>query len=316
MTTLEWRPLRAGDSAAWVDLCDAAEAVDKTGEFMGDEEFAEVMADLGLVTVAAFDGDQMVATGVSWFKAGHVKVNSVQYEATVRPSHRRRGIGRELLDRLTAAARAHHDQRCPHLTFEPRSSAHESNEGHAALLTTAGYQPIRYYFDMRVDLATEPHTLALPDGLTARTFDPADDEHLRVVHNACFAEHWGSIPSQPDYWRAHMTGNPSFRPEHTVLLFDEDDKIVAYVMGYASRAQEAGTGQKELWLGHVGTVKPWRGKGVGTALLASVLTGAKVAGFDRAALAVDSGNATGALGVYERCGFRVTDRWTTYSLSR
>jgi len=296
MTTLEWRALRAEDSAAWVDLSDAVEEVDKTGEHMGAEEFAEVMSDPDLVTVAGFDGDQMVASGISWFKAGHVEVNSVLFEAGVRPSHRRRGIGRELLDRLTAVARSQHDQRCPDLRFEPRSTAHEANEGHAALLTGAGYEPVRYFFDMRVDLAIDRPDRALPDGLTARTFEPADDEHLRVVHNACFAGHWGSIPSQPEYWHRHMTGNPSFRPEHTVLLFDQDDKIVAYVMGYASPAQEAGTGRKELWLGQVGTVKPWRGKGVGTALLASVLTGAKVAGFDRAALAVDSGNATGALG--------------------
>ncbi len=38
------------------------------------------------------------------------------------------------------------------------------------------------------------------------------------------------------------------------------------------------------------------------------------AGFDRSALDVDSENPTGALGVYERAGFRTTKRWTNYLL--
>jgi mycothiol synthase len=39
----------------------------------------------------------------------------------------------------------------------------------------------------------------------------------------------------------------------------------------------------------------------------------RAAGYDEAALDVDSENPTGALGVYRRVGFTVESRWTSYS---
>ncbi|WP_436501184.1 GNAT family N-acetyltransferase [Actinokineospora sp. HUAS TT18] len=313
--TLEWRPLTPADQAAWVDLWAEAEAVDKTGEHQGPDEYAETMADADMRSVAAFDGETMVAVASSWFKAGHVEVNQVLMDGTVRPSHRRRGIGRELLGRIVAAAAAQHDERCPELVFGPRSWVHENNEGKAVLFSSAGYEPIRYFFDMRADLA-DPPAIPLPPGLRPEPFRAEHDDEVRRAHNECFLDHWGSIPSSPEFWRAHMTGNPGFSAERSVLLRDADGRIAAYVLSYSSSAHEAATGQRELWLGQVGTLRPWRGKGVATALLSHVLGTAKAAGYDSAALSVDSGNATGALGVYERSGFAVTCRWTTYSLSR
>jgi ribosomal protein S18 acetylase RimI-like enzyme len=50
-------------------------------------------------------------------------------------------------------------------------------------------------------------------------------------------------------------------------------------------------------------------------LLGHTLLAAKAAGFDRSALNVDVDNAHRALGVYERCGYRVEDEWHVYVLS-
>lgn len=55
-----------------------------------------------------------------------------------------------------------------------------------------------------------------------------------------------------------------------------------------------------------------RGKGFAAGLLGHALLASQAAGFDRATLAVDSANATPAVGVYERCGFRVADEWHAY----
>jgi mycothiol synthase len=41
----------------------------------------------------------------------------------------------------------------------------------------------------------------------------------------------------------------------------------------------------------------------------------RAAGYDEAALAVDSENPTGALGVYRRVGFAVESRWTNYAMT-
>ncbi|SDI88317.1 Ribosomal protein S18 acetylase RimI [Actinokineospora alba] len=315
--TITWRKLIADDAEQWLDLRADAEAVDKTGEHTGPEQFAELMADPTTGTVGGFDGDLLVAEGVAWFKTGKTEVNGVPLDGHVRPSHRRRGIGRELLDRLVLVAEELHAVHCPHLRLEPRSSSHEGNPGHTALLVNAGYVPVRWFFDMRAELDGQTPDLPFPPGLTVERYTPAIDDELRRTHNDCFAEHWGNTPSDPAYWTAHYTGNPAYAPDRTVVLRDDaTGEIAAYVMGYDSPAHTAATGLRDLWLGQVGTRKAWRGRGVATALLAQVLRESRAAGYDTVTLAVDTGNSTGALGVYERCGFSVVERWTTYALIR
>jgi len=49
-------------------------------------------------------------------------------------------------------------------------------------------------------------------------------------------------------------------------------------------------------------------------LLGHSLHAYRDAGYDQAALNVDSENVTGALGIYERAGFQVESRWTNYFL--
>ena len=57
-----------------------------------------------------------------------------------------------------------------------------------------------------------------------------------------------------------------------------------------------------------------RRRGLAGVLLRVVLQRYREEGFDRAALDVDSENPTGALGIYERAGFRTEMRWTSYRL--
>lgn len=312
--TITWRNLVADDADQWVDLRAAAEAVDKTGEHAGPAQFAELLADPNTGPIGGFDGDLLVAAGVAWFKVGKTEVDGVPLEGHVRPSHRRRGIGRELLDRLVRVAEDLHAEHCPHLRLEPRSSSHEGNAGHTALLVSAGYVPVRWFFDMRAELDGQTPDLPIPPGLTREKYAPAVDDELRRTHNECFAEHWGSTPADPAYWRAHYTGSPAFAPDRAVILRDDaTGDIAAYVLGYDT---ESPTDSRDLWVGEVGTRKAWRGRGVATAVLALVLRESRAAGYDTVTLAVDAANATGALGVYERCGFSVVERWTTYALIR
>jgi hypothetical protein len=50
-------------------------------------------------------------------------------------------------------------------------------------------------------------------------------------------------------------------------------------------------------------------------MLADVLRAARLAGHTCAALGVDADSLTGAVGVYERVGFRIDHRAVTYSRS-
>jgi ribosomal protein S18 acetylase RimI-like enzyme len=61
-------------------------------------------------------------------------------------------------------------------------------------------------------------------------------------------------------------------------------------------------------------VRPgWRRRGLGPLLLAAALRSYRSAGYERSALVVDTGNATGALRLYERAGYAVKDSSVTWT---
>jgi ribosomal protein S18 acetylase RimI-like enzyme len=75
------------------------------------------------------------------------------------------------------------------------------------------------------------------------------------------------------------------------------------------------TGRREAYVAKVGVLPGHRGRGLAGALLGHTLRACAGAGYDEAALDVDSENPTGALGVYRRCGFVVESRRTSYGLT-
>lgn len=58
--------------------------------------------------------------------------------------------------------------------------------------------------------------------------------------------------------------------------------------------------------------RPWRGRGLGRALLLESLRLFKSRGYAKAGLSVDSENSSGALRLYESVGFRVRWQLTAY----
>ena len=55
--------------------------------------------------------------------------------------------------------------------------------------------------------------------------------------------------------------------------------------------------------------RPWRKRGVAKALIIQSLKVLRERGMAEAALGVDAENPTGALRLYENCGFRCVKRW-------
>lgn len=98
-----------------------------------------------------------------------------------------------------------------------------------------------------------------------------------------------------------------FRAELSPLAFDDAD-IVGYVLSYA------GPGPERLYIGRVGVARPWWRRGVAGGLLVRMFEAARAAGRTTAALGVDADGPTGAVGVYERVGFSVELRATSYAL--
>ena len=77
-------------------------------------------------------------------------------------------------------------------------------------------------------------------------------------------------------------------------------------------ARTRGSGCAAGWLEHVSVRRPWRRRGLASALMASALVGLRDARMTEAALGVDAENISGALRVYEAMGFRRAKTGVSY----
>ena len=62
------------------------------------------------------------------------------------------------------------------------------------VLEDAGWQPIRYSFQMQIDLDGELPGPEWPDGLSPRNLQPGEEERVYEAHMDAFADHWELPP--------------------------------------------------------------------------------------------------------------------------
>lgn len=171
-----------------------------------------------------------------------------------------------------------------------------------------GLRAVRWYADMQRDLS-EPLP-PMPDLGAVRIvpYSAAEPDAIRAAHNEAFADHWGSEPIPEDIWTRDVTTSPSFRPDVSFVAM-EGDEVVGYSTDWVAEADWAATGVRDGWVGSLGVRRPWRKRGVATGLLVAALEAFRAAGLEAATLCVDMENPTGAVGIYERVGFRSIRRF-------
>jgi mycothiol synthase len=315
---IEARPIVLDDAIALAELRAATEKVDDEGEHEDADDVLEWLRhpwfDGPRGSLGLWSGDRMAGWAVIWSGPVPRDADQINFVGGVHPDWRRQGLGGRLLDWALDRAGERHRDRHPDLAGELHAHSGDANTGLHAMLEGAGFAQVRYFVEMSLTLTGRPDAgAAVPDGLMLTAFEDRYDEATRLAHNEAFLDHWGSTPREPDAWRARTTASKSFRPGQSHLLLDGED-VASYVLSYEYDADTAITGRRDLYIGQVGTRRPYRGRGAANALLASTLAAAEAAGFETASLGVDAANPTGALGLYERLGFTVARRSTTYSL--
>ena len=296
------------DVPALARLLAAIEVVDRTGEnYDADdlaEEFSDDLLDLGRDSLAAVAPDgELVAWGLVRVTRTVRDVHRVFLEGGVHPRYRRHGVGRWLLTWQEARGAAAHRERHPAVPGQLEVMPFDHVVGQCRLAVRAGYTPVRWWNTMVRDLTRLPPAGSMPPGL--------HDEAIRMAHNAAFSEHWGSRDRPSDEWQQWYTGSRSFRPDVSFVVLAGED-VAAYLLSYFSEADTASTGIRDAWIGQLGTVRQWRGHGLASGLLAQALAGYAAAGYDRASLAVDTENSTGAPRLYDRLGFRLENSRVSY----
>jgi mycothiol synthase len=320
--SVEWpggivaRPLDKADVDAWLELLVAAEQADDGGAHPSVTElldtFTDPMLDVARDTVSLWDGERMVGYGKVGVWPEVRDVDRVWLDGRIHPAWRRRGLGRLLLGWQTEHALAAHREHHPDAPGAFQIGGTEANAGVRALVTKAGFAPVRYFFSMECDLERKIPAVAEPEDLRLVPFELAWEEATRVAHNEAFRDHWDFHARDADDWRRTVSGSRAFRAELSQLALD-GDQVAAYVMAYEYDAATEATGVRDLYIRRVGTRRPYRGRGVARALLARALTAAAAEGYERASLGVDAENPTGALGLYERMGFVAKRRFVAYS---
>ncbi len=315
--SIELRPLDLGHAPLLAALHAAAEAVDDTGEYYNEADLVEELSnpelELGKDVIGAFDGDNLVGYCSVVARKDEQDRKAYAFGVTA-PERRGEGIGTRLVDAMVARAREIQLRQDGRLTVHSSGLATSSEQ--ASLLGGVGFEPDRWSFGMRIALGEVPPAPELAAGYAIRPYVEADSEGWRLAHNRAFLDHPNFTQWDLAEWKQWVTSSRSFRGHLSFFVTPagEPDSIAAYVQTNEYDAFEQATGRREAYVAKVGTVPEHRGRGLATTLLQYCLAAYQGAGYDEAALDVDSMNPTGALGIYERAGFATERRFVNYAL--
>lgn len=302
---LEWRPIRREDVPAWTALVSRILEADGMEYRMAQDEAAEYFAmpavDMQTDSLLARDGDGVPRAWslVCSYEGDETLVRAV-VDGGVDPAWRRRGVGRQLVSWGTGRARqvlAASGKEAP-----GRICAYLDDRltVAGALYREAGYAPLRYYAELRRRLDDSVHDTQVPEGLRIEPW-PEEDEEVRLAHNAAFADHWGSQPRSAEDWR---TGRANFSPGWSFVAREEaTGRVVGYVRTDRYEEDWPVAGYSSGYVALLGTLREWRGRGVGTALLATTMHAQRAEGIEYAEIGVDTANPSGAHGLYASLGF-------------
>jgi mycothiol synthase len=175
------------------------------------------------------------------------------------------------------------------------------------VLEAAGWKPIRYSFQMRIDLDAEPPEPEWPDGLEPRNLRSREEERVYEAHMDAFADHWEHHRHTFEDWRDFHLRKPGFDPSLWWLV-DDGDELAAISLNAWHFSGDPRYG----WIHVLGVRPQWRRRGLATALLRHSFRDFRALGATRVGLGVDGENTTGAVRLYEQVGMREVRRTDTY----
>jgi ribosomal protein S18 acetylase RimI-like enzyme len=169
------------------------------------------------------------------------------------------------------------------------------------LFESRGYAFVRAFFRMAIELDAQPPPAVVPEGLRLAPLTEGDDPAVHAALQEAFADHWDHEPQEFEAWRRRRADSD----RSSWLGVWDGDELAGFSVNDLGRF---GGG----WISTLGTRRPWRGRGVATALLLASFAEFHRRGERTVQLNVDAANPTGAVRVYERAGMRVAARADIY----
>jgi mycothiol synthase len=295
MSSFRLEPAAVADAAAVTEVVGALESSLYGKTVFSQADLEDEWSDLDLEEHARVvrDGDRIVGYGAVrergelWLAEGYVHPNAFG-----------RGIGR-----LIAAGLERDAARCGARRIQ--NSVLEADRAAHGLLGSLGYDAVRVFREMRVELEAPPYAPEWPDGLRAVPFEAERDAlEFHSAHQEAFADHWDHTPSDLASWSKSHLESARFDPALWCVV-RAGDEIAA---GTICTGDTYGGG----WVHALFTRRPWRKQGVGAALLNDALGRFWERGERSIGLGVDAASDTGASRLYERAGMAPMLGWVMY----
>ena len=181
-----------------------------------------------------------------------------------------------------------------------------------AALIDRGYAPVRVFYTMVRPTLDDLLDAPMPDGLEIRDVRREDMEQIYQAEIEAVRDHWGF--AEPGARERHDFFEDPVQSDTSLWRVAWDgDQVAGMVRSYIHPEQNQRLGVQRGWVEHISVRRPWRRRGLARALIAASFPLLRARGMTEGALGVDSENETGALRVYERCGFEIASRVTEYS---
>jgi ribosomal protein S18 acetylase RimI-like enzyme len=228
-------------------------------------------------------------------------------EPTVRPEVRRRGLGRALL----AWTERHIGEGLESGTMGPIDRAHVlagwadlAIEAAGPFAAEAGYHVDGYGILMTRPLDVSIPDLPMPDGLEVRPVRREDHRRIWDADVEAFMDHRDpALRTEEDF--VHWFSQPDLDTSLWEVAWDGGE-VAGSVQNFVFAEENAALGVSRGWLEHVSVRRPWRRRGLASALMARSMRRLRDLGLSEAMLGADAENLSGAVRVYESLGFRRT----------
>jgi mycothiol synthase len=244
--------------------------------------------DVSAAGVGVCDGERLVAFAeVTYQDRG---------DAAVHPDYRGQGIGTWLAGWMQQTAR----EKGSTVIGMP---VPEGSPGDR-LLESLGYRVRWRSWVLELPEGTAVPERPLPLGYAVRAATEGEWEAAYLVNEEAFLE-WSQRERETfETWQSQVVRRPGFEPWHLRVVTDPSGTVVAMALVQLHDGQS--------YIALLATRADHRGRGLAQALLVDAFTVARQHGAVRFELSTDS--RTGALGLYEKVGMRVTSTWVNRAI--
>jgi GNAT superfamily N-acetyltransferase len=228
------------------------------------------------------------------------------FDYAVLPDHTGLGLEQAIFDIAEARARQSLHKAPPGEKVTLQTHIWSTNLADQALLAEHGYEHVRVWNRMLIEMTAPPPEPTWPAGISVRTLQPGELDAVHAAWEDAQRDEHGFSSLTPEEFRRYLAEEEeNFDPTLWFLAIDDATGTIAgYTLSRWERPGEPQSGH----IRYVAVRRPYRRRGIGHALLLHTFGEFYRRGKHRVGLAVDSTSLTGADRLYERAGMHAAQR--------